>query len=57
MAVIYFLIPISILIAISFLIAFLWAVKTGQYEDVEGPPIRLVLEEENKKAEYFEQKD
>ena len=49
MIVIFLLIPLSIVIAIGFLLAFIWAVKSGQYEDTCTPALRLLLEE--KKAD------
>lgn len=33
MEVIYILIGVSLLVAIAFLVAFIWAVKNGQFED------------------------
>jgi cbb3-type cytochrome oxidase maturation protein len=48
MIVIFLLIPLSIMIAICFLAAFIWAVRSGQYEDTCTPAMRLLLEEKNK---------
>jgi cbb3-type cytochrome oxidase maturation protein len=45
MSVIFLLIPLSIIIAICFLGAFIWAVRSGQYEDTCTPSMRLLLEE------------
>jgi cbb3-type cytochrome oxidase maturation protein len=45
MIVIFFLIPLSIVIAACFLGAFIWAVRSGQYEDTCTPAMRLLLEE------------
>jgi len=44
--VIFLLIPLSIVIAVCFLLAFIWAVRSGQYEDTCTPSMRLLLEEE-----------
>ncbi len=44
MEVIYILLSISVLIAIGFLMAFVWSVKKGQYEDVVSPSIRVLYE-------------
>jgi len=46
-SIIFILIPASILIALGFLSAFVWAVKSGQYEDTCTPSMRLLLEEKN----------
>ena len=45
MIVIFLLIPLSIVIALCFLGAFVWAVCSGQYEDTCTPSMRLLLEE------------
>lgn len=45
MSVILLLIPLSIFIAACFLAAFIWAVRSGQYEDTCTPSLRLLLEE------------
>ncbi|HXP61135.1 MAG TPA: cbb3-type cytochrome oxidase assembly protein CcoS [Dongiaceae bacterium] len=47
MIVLFFLIPLSILIAAGFLGAFLWAVRSGQFEDTQTPSMRMLLDEPN----------
>jgi cbb3-type cytochrome oxidase maturation protein len=47
MEVIYILLSISILIAIAFLLAFVWSVKKGQYDDVVSPSIRILYDDQN----------
>jgi cbb3-type cytochrome oxidase maturation protein len=53
MKVIFYLIIISLILAVGFLIAFFWAVKDGQYDDEYTPGMRILLEddmvEKNKK--------
>ncbi len=51
MIVIFLLIPLSIIIAICFLAAFIWAVRSGQYEDTYTPSMRLLLEEKRNENE------
>lgn len=46
MAIIYFLIGCSILIALIFLGAFFWANKTGQHDDTHTPAIRILFDDE-----------
>lgn len=50
MSVIYLLISISILVAIGFFIAFIIAVKTGQYDDDYTPSVRMLFDDELKKT-------
>ncbi len=49
MSVIVVLIGISLLVALGFLFAFLWAVKSGQYNDTYTPSIRMLFDDEDKK--------
>ncbi|MDX2174138.1 MAG: cbb3-type cytochrome oxidase assembly protein CcoS [Bacteroidota bacterium] len=46
MSVIFILISASLLIAIGFLIAFVWSVKSGQYDDDYTPSVRMLFEDE-----------
>ncbi|WP_366187383.1 cbb3-type cytochrome oxidase assembly protein CcoS [Flavobacterium ovatum] len=46
MSVIYLLISISIVVAIAFFIAFVVAVKTGQYDDDYTPSVRMLFDDE-----------
>ena len=46
MSVIYLLLTISILVAILFFIAFIYSVKTGQFDDSYTPSVRMLFEDE-----------
>ncbi|MBK8387913.1 MAG: cbb3-type cytochrome oxidase assembly protein CcoS [Saprospiraceae bacterium] len=46
MKIIFFLIVLSLITATGFLLAFFWAVKSGQYEDDITPSMRLMIEED-----------
>lgn len=46
MSVIYILITVSIVVAIVFLIAFIKAVKSGQYDDDYTPSVRMLFDDE-----------
>lgn len=45
MNIIFLLIPLSVLLAAGFLAAFIWAVRSGQYEDTCTPSMRLLLDD------------
>ena len=45
MKIIVVLIVVSLLLAIGFLIAFFWAVESGQYEDDYTPSVRMLLDD------------
>jgi cbb3-type cytochrome oxidase maturation protein len=48
MNVILVLIPLSIVCAAGFLAAFIWAVRSGQFEDTCTPSLRLLLDDSGK---------
>jgi cbb3-type cytochrome oxidase maturation protein len=54
MSVIVVLIGFSIIVASGFLIAFLWAVKSGQYDDDVSPSIRILYDNDEPKSEQTE---
>lgn len=49
MSAIILLISASLFVAIGFLIAFLWAVKSGQFDDKYTPSIRILMDDRKKK--------
>ena len=51
MSVIIILIAISLLVASGFLVAFLWSVNNGQYEDDYTPSVRILFEDELKMSD------
>ncbi|HKJ33175.1 MAG TPA: cbb3-type cytochrome oxidase assembly protein CcoS [Balneolales bacterium] len=57
MEVIFLLIGFSLLLAVGFLMAFIWAVKSGQYEDKYTPSVRMLFDDETKKSSSLNQKD
>ncbi|MFN5443875.1 MAG: cbb3-type cytochrome oxidase assembly protein CcoS [Crocinitomicaceae bacterium] len=46
MGIIYIMLVVSLLVALFFLGSFLWAIKTGQYEDDYTPSVRILFEDE-----------
>lgn len=51
MSVIYILITVSIFVAVLFLIAFIKAVRGGQYDDDYTPSVRMLFDDEIVKKE------
>ena len=56
MGVIYLLIGVSIVIAIIFLSFFLWASKTGQFDDDYTPSVRILFDDETKSEHQLNNK-
>ena len=47
MNIFYLLIGVSLFAALIFLGAFIWAVKTGQFDDNETPSIRILFDDDS----------
>jgi cbb3-type cytochrome oxidase maturation protein len=47
MEIIYLLIPLAILLAGIIIAVFFWAVKSGQFDDLEGPAHRILMDEDD----------
>lgn len=47
MNIFYLLIGASLVVALIFLAAFIWAVKSGQYDDNETPPYRILFDDDS----------
>ena len=46
MSVIYILLTISIIVAVGFFIAFIVAVRSGQFDDSYTPSVRMLFDDE-----------
>ena len=46
MEILYLLIPLAILLVLVIAAAFLWAVRTGQFEDLEGPAHSILMDDD-----------
>ncbi len=47
MEVLYLLIPISLLLVGLIVWAFLYAVRSGQFDDMEGPAHRILMDDDD----------
>jgi cbb3-type cytochrome oxidase maturation protein len=45
-----FLIPIALGMGLLGLVAFLWSMREGQYDDMDGAANRILIEDEDKPA-------
>jgi len=48
--VLYLIIPLSILLVMGIGWIFMWSVKSGQFDDLEGPAHRLIMEDDEMKS-------
>jgi cbb3-type cytochrome oxidase maturation protein len=47
MEILYLLIPLTILVVIVAIVAFLWTVRSGQYDDLVGPAHRILMDDDD----------
>ncbi len=45
MKIIFLLIIVSLIIALGFLMAFIWAVRSGQFDDDYSPSVRILFDD------------
>lgn len=48
MEIIYVLIPLSLLLIGLIVWALIWAVRSGQFEDLEGPAHRILMDDDDR---------
>ncbi len=46
MDILYLLIPLSLVLVFVIAALFWWSLKTGQYEDLEGPGHRILMDDD-----------
>ena len=46
MSVILYLLPLALLLGFVGLMAFMWTLKTGQYDDMEGTAWRAIMDDD-----------
>jgi cbb3-type cytochrome oxidase maturation protein len=56
MDIIIGLIAISLLVALAFLGLFIWAIKTGQFDDTETPSMRMLFDNKKRQTKNKEKK-
>jgi cbb3-type cytochrome oxidase maturation protein len=48
--ILYLLIPLSVVLVAVIVAAFLWAIRSGQFDDLEGPAHRILLDDDEQPA-------
>ena len=60
MDIIYLLLPVALIIVTIIIVIFFWAVKSDQFEDLEGPAYRILMDDDssdNKKTDNTDSTD
>ncbi len=48
MSIIFILIPLGLVLLLAAVAAFFWAVRSGQFDDLETPAWRILLDDDRK---------
>jgi len=43
---VYLLIPVSVILVFGIAVAFWWSVRSGQFDDLEGPGFRVLMDDD-----------
>lgn len=46
MEILYLLIPVSVALVFAIAVAFWWSVRNGQFDDLEGPGFKVLMDDE-----------
>ena len=47
MEILYLLIPVSVILVFAIGVVFWWSLKSGQYDDLEGPGYRVLMDDDS----------
>lgn len=50
MSIIYVLLPLSLILALIGLVAYIWALRSGQFDDLETPARRVLFDDDQPKS-------
>lgn len=45
---IYLLVPISVILVFAIAVIFWWSVRSGQFDDLEGPGFRVLMDDDER---------
>lgn len=51
MDIIFLLIPLSLIMVVIIIAILFWAVRSGQYDDLEGPAHQILMDDDDIKGE------
>lgn len=57
MEILYLLIPLSLLLVGLIVWVFIWAIRSGQFDDMEGPAHRILMDDDEPVDEDKEDSD
>lgn len=52
MTVLYLLIPLSVLLLTIAVVAFFWATRQGQFDDLDSPAMRIIMDDDSRPGDF-----
>ncbi len=46
MTILYIILPLAILLALGAVLGFIWAVREGQFDDLDTPAMRIITDDD-----------
>ncbi len=56
MSVLVYLIPLALFLGFAGVCAFVWSLKSGQYDDLDGAARRILLDDDEDQKDYSSKK-
>ena len=57
MQVVYFLVPLGLMVLIIAICAFCWAVNSGQFEDMDNPAHKIIFDDKEARQQQRVERD
>lgn len=51
MDILYLLLPVALIFVIIIIVVFFWAVRSDQFDDLQGPAHRILMDDDDKPEE------
>ena len=55
--IIYLLIPLALVLVVIIIAVFMWAVRSDQFDDLEGPAHRILMDEDEPRIDREDKKE
>ena len=57
MDIVFLLIPLALVFVVAIVWVFMWAVRSDQFDDLEGPAHSILMDEDEPKIEHTEENE
>lgn len=54
---VYLLVPVSVVLVFGIAVAFWWSVRSGQFDDLEGPGFKVLMDDDERPVSSVAEED